>query len=120
MASIVTNAELCVDYDAQYAFTRDHNAGSKRVSMEEATLSNVAKTAIDIADDKYSLSFDVLDVSAGELIVVFTSSGLAANIVSKYRPPCPIIVVSDSDTTLRGTNSWFGQFPFKARAHMRT
>ena len=47
-------------------------------------------------DDKYA-NADVLDSQAGEICVVFTADGSASNMVSKYRPPCPIVVVSESD-----------------------
>lgn len=36
-----------------------------------------------------------------KLIIVFTNSGYSANQVSKYRPQCPILAVSSSDTSAK-------------------
>ncbi len=50
-------------------------------------------------------------VSAGCLIIVFTHTGFAANLVAKFRPCCPVIAVSDQASVLRGLAPRFGIYP---------
>lgn len=45
--------------------------------------------------------------------IVLSSDGTAAQMISKYRPPCPILVVSDSERVLRGLSGFYGIFPCK-------
>lgn len=47
------------------------------------------------------------------LIAVLTSKGTASGMVSKYRPPCPIIVASPDDQVLRQAGITFAQIPLK-------
>lgn len=47
--------------------------------------------------------------------VVLSSDGTAARMISKYRPPCPIVVVSDSNRVLRGLSGYYGIYPCKVR-----
>ncbi len=42
---------------------------------------------------------------------MFTRSGLAAQLISKYRPPCPVITVSDHDWVLRQASLMYGLYP---------
>jgi hypothetical protein len=47
--------------------------------------------------------------------VVLSADGIAAQLVSKYRPPCPVVVVSDSDAVLRGLAGYYALYPCKVR-----
>jgi hypothetical protein len=49
------------------------------------------------------------------LQVVLSGSGTAARLISKYRPPCPIVAVSDNDQVLRGLAGYYGIVPCKVR-----
>jgi hypothetical protein len=48
--------------------------------------------------------------------VVLTANGRAARLVSKYRPPCPVVAVSDSDAVLRALGGYYALYPCKVRA----
>lgn len=45
--------------------------------------------------------------------VVLSADGTAAQLVSKYRPPCPVVVVSDSDAVLRGLAGYYALYTCK-------
>jgi pyruvate kinase len=49
------------------------------------------------------------------LQVVLSGGGTAAQLISKYRPPCPILVVSDNEQVLRGLAGYYGIVPCKVR-----
>lgn len=49
------------------------------------------------------------------LQVVLSANGTAAQLVSKYRPPCPIVVVSDNEQVLRGLAGYYSIYPCKVR-----
>lgn len=42
--------------------------------------------------------------TAGCIAVVLTRNGHASSVISKYRPPCPVIAISDNDQVLRQAN----------------
>ncbi len=44
-------------------------------------------------------------------MVVFSRTGLAADMVAKYRPPCPVLVASDQEHVLRLVAPRFGLYP---------
>lgn len=46
-------------------------------------------------------------------MVVMTNNGFASDMITKYRPPHPVIVVSPDERVLRQTNARFGQVAFK-------
>jgi pyruvate kinase len=54
-----------------------------------------------------------LDLKA-KAIVTFTLSGSTARMVSRYRPPVPIIAVSTRDSTVRKLALSWGVYPFKS------
>jgi len=54
-----------------------------------------------------------LDLKA-KAIVTFTLSGSTARMVSRYRPPVPIIAVSTQDSTVRKLALSWGVYPFKS------
>ena len=41
-------------------------------------------------------------------------AGLAAGLIAKYRPPCPIVVVSTDEQVLRQCGIAYGMLPLKA------
>lgn len=47
--------------------------------------------------------------------MVLTKDGSAARLVAKYRPPCPVVVVSPNARALRSLAISFGLFPCKVR-----
>ena len=51
-----------------------------------------------------------LDCDA-ELIVVVTGAGAASRAMSKYRPSCPVLVVTADEAVGRQTGAIFAQFP---------
>ncbi|KFA65846.1 hypothetical protein S40285_04654 [Stachybotrys chlorohalonatus IBT 40285] len=52
-----------------------------------------------------------LDLGAGAIIVLSTS-GESARLLSKYRPVCPILMVTRNDTTSRFGHLYRGVYPF--------
>jgi hypothetical protein len=51
--------------------------------------------------------------------IVLTEDGSAARLVAKYRPPCPVIVVSPNARALRSLAVTFGLYPMLVRALLR-
>eukprot|EP00961_Rhodomonas_salina_P053977 724801-Rhodomonas_salina.1 len=99
MSNIVANAELGVNYYQVGTFIRDFTP--KPVGMVEAVLTCAAKNAV--------------DVHAG-LIVVFSESGEAARLISKYRPCVPVVVVTTSAVARRCCSSTFALHPYVVEA----
>jgi pyruvate kinase len=58
----------------------------------------------------------VIDGSEMVLTMVISSTGHAANLISKYRPTGPILVVTDRPSTARSTHAWFGQHAMLVRS----
>ena len=52
-----------------------------------------------------------LDLNAGA-IVVLSTSGDSARLISKYRPVCPILMVTREATTSRFSHLYRGVYPF--------
>jgi hypothetical protein len=48
--------------------------------------------------------------------VVVTETGEAAQWVAKYRPPCPVVVVSNNAHVLRMLSAYFGLYPCQVGA----
>jgi pyruvate kinase len=109
MAAIAANSELGVDYWAQYNFLRRCIAGTAAISPLEASLANVAKTAVEYSADKDGDG--VIDADEGTAIIVITESGRAADLITKYRPPCPVFVATSNASVAHHTNTRFGQIP---------
>ena len=65
----------------------------------EAVVACASKTAVDIPD-------------LG-CIVVFSESGYRANLCSKYRPRCPIVVITHNMSVVKHCNSVFGQYAYQ-------
>ncbi|PNH10739.1 Pyruvate kinase, partial [Tetrabaena socialis] len=91
MAAIAANAEVGTNYPQVYDFIRDFSA--RPMSTAEAVLGCAAK--------------NVLDVDAA-LILVISSTGESARLVSKYRPRVPVLLVTDSLAAARSCAPSFG------------
>ena len=109
MAAIATNAELGVDYWAQYQFLHRSNAYTHKVGGLEASLAEVAFSAVCYSADKDGDG--VIDATEGTAIVLLDETGKAADLITKYRPPCPVFVCTTSKSVLAHTNTRFGQIP---------
>jgi len=94
MAAISANAELAHTSQAAISFIRDHT------QRPFTTLESAAASAAGGA----------LDCDA-ELIVVVTGAGAASRAMSKYRPSCPVLVVTADEAVGRQTGAIFAQFP---------
>ena len=94
MAAIVQNAELAKTSAASVSFLRDFT--QRPFTTLESAAASAAAGAIDCA---------------AELIIVISSSGVAARAMSKYSPPCPILVVTADESVARHTGAYFGQYP---------
>ena len=109
MASIAAEAEVAVDYYDQFKFLR-HCHSYHTLPHDQAVAAATVKSVIDLQEDKDGNG--VVDAHEGSMVVVITSSGKAADKLSMYRPPCPIVVVTDSAQVARHAASRFGQRPF--------
>jgi pyruvate kinase len=107
MARIVENAELGIDYYEQMNFVRYWSLKQGLLDKLQSMYFAVAKTAEEYGEDKNGDG--LIDSDEGALIVAFTETGVAADLLSKYRPPCPIFVASTNEAVLRQTNTHFAQ-----------
>jgi pyruvate kinase len=96
MAAIAANAELVNNYYALYSFIRDFTP--KPFTPEESLASSAAKA--------------VLDCNAS-LCIVITTDGVNSNLVSKYRPSVPVVVLTSTDWVAKQANGHFGQYACK-------
>lgn len=94
MAKICLTAENAMDYAA--AFQTMIYFTKKPISRAEAITSSAVKAAQD------------LDVQA---IIVLTETGSSARFVSKYRPSCPIIMVTHNQSTANNVMYARGLWP---------
>lgn len=83
-------------------------AKNKAISPLESTFASVSKMAVDFHEDT-----NQEETQDGVIMVVMTHKGKASDLVTKYRPPHPVIVVSPNEQVLRQTNARFGQVAFK-------
>ncbi|GAG94795.1 unnamed protein product, partial [marine sediment metagenome] len=80
------------------------------------------KNWVDLKIKKYNLiDIKLIQLSSAALvlmiakaIVTFTLSGSTARMVSRYRPPVPIIAASTRDSTVRKLALSWGVYPFKS------
>jgi pyruvate kinase len=108
MAAIAANAELGVD--THFVF-REIQRGNLNVSAIEAVCKTCVRNTLVFSED---IDGDgVVDATEGALLIVITSTGEAAALVSKYRPCCPIVVATDKDSVVRQTSALYAQYPFK-------
>ena len=92
MASILRNAEEATHYYAVHSFMRDFSA--KPFTAAEAVSSCLARSASDA------------DIAA---VVTFTATGAAAELVCKFRPAAPHLVVTGCRRLAAACNLYFGE-----------
>lgn len=100
MANICKNAEAAMNYSQMHSFIRDFSA--KPFNTVEAAAVSLAKGC--------------MDAKLG-LAIVLSNSGDAANIVAKYRPNVPQIVVTSQPPVVKQCNLIFGQIGFLVDWH---
>jgi len=90
MASICVEAESAINYAKLYLATRNTVIEDldAPLDMTEAIASSAVKTCHDVG---------------AKLIIILTESGNTARLVSKYRPPVPILVITPSAEVARQT-----------------
>lgn len=87
MRRIVMEAEQFINYQALYANLRVSVMNQfTKIPSVEAVASSVVQTVVE---------------SNAPLIIALTETGHTALMIAKYRPACPILAVSASETTLR-------------------
>eukprot|EP00761_Pharyngomonas_kirbyi_P013001 gb/GECH01013028.1/.p1 GENE.gb/GECH01013028.1/~~gb/GECH01013028.1/.p1 ORF type:complete len:497 (+),score=99.30 gb/GECH01013028.1/:1-1491(+) len=94
MSQICGSAEGVYDYRS--AFLALRNAAPNPMSMVEAVCSSCVKTATDLK---------------AQLIITITETGNTARLVSKYRPFCPVFVITAHRETARQLMVSRGLFP---------
>lgn len=101
MAKIAERAEGDINYRARFEANRTNVKPDVTTAISHATCT----TALD------------LDAAA---IITVTSSGKTANMLSKYRPGCPIIGCTPNATTLRQMSLVWGVTPLFIPEHQNT
>lgn len=94
MANISLEAESVVYHKELFESLRTTNPGG-------CTAHSIAVAAVEA-------SFH----SEASAIVVLTTTGKTAHLVSKYRPPCPIIAITRNQSAARQMHLWRGIFPY--------
>ncbi|KAK3237337.1 hypothetical protein CYMTET_52583 [Cymbomonas tetramitiformis] len=93
MAALVRQAEVAMNFAATCAFIHEY---SKPLSTCEAVALGVVNCAID---------------SKATLIICISDQGFMASLISKYRPPVPVLLVTSQAHIARQANAVFAQYP---------
>lgn len=93
--AILQNAEQATNYSSVHSFIRD--VSPKPFNTLEAAASAVAEACI--------------DGNVG-LCIVISDKCIAADLVAKYRPPTPQIVVTTDNVAARQSQTNFGQYAY--------
>ncbi|MBR5134007.1 MAG: pyruvate kinase, partial [Clostridia bacterium] len=96
MARIAVRAENDIDYVKRF---RNRDLGGDSPNVTNAISHATVTTALDLG---------------ASAIVTVTKSGATARMISKFRPPCPIICCTTSETTRRQMNMSWGVLPIMA------
>ena len=99
MAAIARNAEQALHHFALHSFLRDFSA--KPFSTVESIASNVAKACTD---------------TRAALVVVVSESGNTSQMISKYKPQVPVVVITSDAHTAADTALMFAQYAHVAPA----
>jgi len=87
MRRICEQAESVLNYKQLYLNMRNVTLSSGFMSPVESVCSSAVKTTVDASDCK--------------LIIALTETGQTARIIAKYRPKCPVLAITASETTVR-------------------
>ncbi len=96
MARIAVRAENDIDYVKRF---RNRDLAGDSPNVTNAISHATVTTALDLG---------------ASAIVTVTKSGMTARMISKFRPPCPIICCTTSETTRRQMNLSWGVLPIMA------
>lgn len=96
MVRICREAERVLDYRSVFQQLRSHHR-TQDMSVTETITSSAVKTAYDLQ---------------ATIILCLTETGNTAQMVCKYRPPCPVICVTSNESTARQLLLFRGAFPF--------
>ncbi|MBQ4617867.1 MAG: pyruvate kinase [Clostridia bacterium] len=96
MARIAVRAENDIDYVKRF---RNRDLTNDTPNVTNAISHATVTTALDLG---------------ASAIVTVTKSGMTARMISKFRPPCPIICCTTSETTRRQMNLSWGVLPIMA------
>jgi len=95
MANISREAESAIFYGPLFNELRAMN--TSLLSIDETIASSAVNSALE---------------SNAKAIIVLTTSGRTSQLVSKYRPPCPILTVTRNPHTARATHLSRGCYPY--------
>lgn len=96
MVGICREAEAAIDYNNQFQTLRSSLRKRGGLSVTETITSSAVKTAYDLN---------------AALILCLTESGQTAEMVSKYRPKCPVVCVTSNESSARQLLIRRGAFP---------
>jgi len=99
--SVLMMAETCLLAEAALCYPVLHEELRRSTSRPTETVETIAMSAV-------AASFEQ-DASA---ILVLSTSGNTARLISKYRPSCPIITVTRNEQTARQIHLHRGVYPF--------
>jgi len=100
MAKICAEAERCIDYKQTFNDIRLYTTAP--LGTAEAIASSAVSTVLDLNID---------------LIIVVTDTGSIARLVSKYRPPVPILACSVVNSVIRNLQTVRGVWGYKIPAY---
>lgn len=80
---------------------------------EEAALSSASKMAVLFTENTAPEESPEYVEPPRTMILCITETGSSAKLITKYRPPCPVVVATKSDQVLRQCSAFFGQRAIK-------
>ncbi|CAO3686070.1 unnamed protein product [Rhizopus stolonifer] len=99
--SVHTMHQTCLLAEAVLCYPRLFNEIRSLVNLPTSTTETIACAAVNAAQEQ-----------GAKAILVLTTSGKSAGLISKYRPSVPIIVVTRNPQTARQVHLHRGCFPF--------
>ncbi|KAI9276537.1 pyruvate kinase [Sporodiniella umbellata] len=99
--SVHTMHQTCLLAEAVLCYPRLFNEIRSLVALPTGTTETIACAAVNAAQEQ-----------GAKAIIVLTTSGKSARLISKYRPSVPIVVVTRNSQTARQVHLHRGCFPF--------